>query len=444
MLKNQKWINYAEDFHIEYLQALDEGKDVKEYEELCDAVTRISISKEANLIAEEVAKILNNAPVTANYQYCEPSDLLEIKQSRPKKKHRSINKVNRENLFDKISGAWAGRIAGCLLGMPVEGYKRERLQHLLEATSNNPMSRYIMKKEFSENLIETLNIDPNNRWADNIGSSSPTDDDTDYTVMSLRILESYGRDFSPDNVMEAWLSYLPIISCCTAERVAYKNAAQGILPPVTAVYNNPFREWIGAQIRIDFYGYINPGEPEKAAEMAWRDASISHIKNGIYGAMFIAAMIACAFIHNDIKDIIETALQEIPEKCRLREKVIDVLGWYKDGMSDQEVIDQIHSMYDEYNGHHWCHAISNTVVVVAALLYGKGDFTKSICLAVQAAFDTDCNGATVGSIIGAMLGMSNIPAYWYETYNLAMRSNVLGYSHITVDELANKTLKYIE
>ncbi len=109
----------------------------------------------------------------------------------------------------------------------------------------------------------------------------------------------------PNDVFEAWLSWIPIFSTCTADRVAYKNAAMGMLALETASYFNPYRKWIGAQIGGDFFGYINPANPEKAAEMAGRDASVSHVKNGIYGEMLVAAMISAACVCDNVKMIIE-------------------------------------------------------------------------------------------------------------------------------------------
>ena len=142
--------------------------------------------------------------------------------------------------------------------------------------------------------------------------------------------------------------------------------------PETAVHNNPYREWIGAQIRGDFYGYINPGDPEKAAEMAWRDACISHVRNGIYGEMFVAAMNAAAMVTDDIITVIESGLDQNTVKVQVIQDVNQVLDWYKSGETVDKVIDYIHQQYDEYDAHDWCHTNSNAMVVVMALLLGYG------------------------------------------------------------------------
>jgi ADP-ribosylglycohydrolase len=182
------------------------------------------------------------------------------------------------------------------------------------------------------------------------------------------------------------------------------------------------------------------GDPVKAAEMAWRDASISHVKNGIYGEMFIAAMIAVAAVCDDVREVIEQALWEIPGNCRLRRDIDLVLGWHTNGDSVDDVIARIHGAYDEYSATGWCYTNANAMIVVMALLYGEKDFGRTICLSVQAAFDTDCNGATAGSIMGIMLGAGKINGYWPDAFHYKLRTSVEGYNLVTVDELVDKTM----
>jgi len=437
MLKYQPWVHYAPDMFTEWQQCMEEGHDVEGYRAMCEEIARRGAGWDD--IAEAVTAKMLAEPLRADYPYQEPSDYEGILAARPEKRH-ALEKVCPCTMEDRIRGAWTGRIAGCLLGKPVEGMRRPQLYALLRGTDNYPMHKYIRKGEFTEQLIADAHLNVNATWADNIGGIEPIDDDTNYTVFGMKMIQCYGKSFTPDDVMEGWLRFIPFLSLCTAERVAYRNGAAGLLPPESATYRNPFREWIGAQIRGDFFGYINPGDPEAAAGMAWRDAAISHVKNGIYGEMYCAAMIAAAAAADDIMTIIEAGLDEIPEKSRLRHDVELVLDWYRAGLNREALIEKIHETYNENTAHGWCHTNSNAMIVTMALLVGEGDFGKSVCAAVQAAFDTDCNGATVGSILGMRNGASGIPGCWSEPFGGRLLTSIQDNNNVSVDELVENTL----
>jgi ADP-ribosylglycohydrolase len=244
-------------------------------------------------------------------------------------------------------------------------------------------------------------------------------------------------------MMRSWLWYQPKDAYCTAERRAFINFVAGFTPPASATYMNPYREWIGAQIRGDYFGYINPGNPEMAAEMAWRDARISHIKNGIYGEMFASAMIAAAAVTDNVKDLILAGLGEVPETSRLYEDVMSVISMYDDGKTWEDVTKYIHEKWDEHTFHGWCHTISNAMICAMALLYGKGDFGKSICLAVQTGFDTDCNGATVGSVVGMMKGIDGIDEIWKAPFNDTLETTIFEVTKVKISECAKKTIEHM-
>src|SRR4028119_1954658 len=114
-------------------------------------------------------------------------------------------------------------------------------------------------------------------------------------------------------------------------------------PRPAAAPRAPARACTGAQIRADFFGYVAPGNPELAAEFAWRDACISHVKNGICGEMWAAAMIAAAFVTDDLYTLSEAGLSQIPERCRFAEDVRTVMGWHREGLSYDDASDRIHA-----------------------------------------------------------------------------------------------------
>lgn len=449
MLATHKWMRLGQDISIEYRQALEEGKDVTFLEARVKEIQSMEDSNpNKDNLADEIFELINRAPMIKGYPYEEPSDLDGIKNVKLKKPEVLDKNLCKEKLYHKVYGAWLGRVAGCLLGKPIEGWKKERLYGLLKDTGNFPISRYIssdISQEIKDRYeMKDVMYSQPVCWINNLKGTAPVDDDTNYTVLALKILENYGRNFTPDDVAESWLYHLPMLSTCTAERVAYRNIANSIYPPKSAVYKNPYREWIGAQIRGDFFGYINPGDPEKAAEFAWRDASISHTKNGIYGEMFIAAMLAAAAVSQDMEQIIEVGLSQIPEKCRLAEKVRQVVSWYKEGVACEKAIEKVHSIYNEYDGHDWCHTISNAMIVCIGLLYGEKDFEKSITIAIMGVFDTDCNGATVGSIVGMLLGADNLPDKWIAPLNDTLKTSIAGYETVKISDMARRTLSLIE
>jgi len=436
MYTKHPWIRLQRDMKIEWQQLRDEGYDVAEYKDLCAGLSASEEDREDEAVA--LAKKMRTAAINKDYGYYEPSDLAGIQEAAAHSFPAFDQMPGAAALKDKIAGAWTGRIFGCLLGKPVEGMRRDKLLPLLKGTDNYPMHKYIEQKDFGGGLIKDLGLNLSRCWRDKVDAIVPVDDDTNYTVFTLKLIETFGNEFTSADVMDSWLRWIPMLATCTAERAAYRNAAAGMLPPETATHNNPYREWIGAQIRGDFFGYITPGDPKKAAEYAFRDASISHIKNGIYGEMWVAAMTAAAAVCGSIPDIIKAGLAVIPAKCRLAEDVNKVLEWRANGVTAADAIELIHKKYDEHDAHDWCHACSNAMVVALALLYGNMDFGQSICLAVEAAFDTDCNGATVGSIMGMLLGTGGIGKEW--AFADKLMTSIDGYNLVAISDLTDKTM----
>ena len=160
--------------------------------------------------------------------------------------------------------------------------------------------------------------------------------------------------------------------------------------------------------------------------------------------MFIAAMLAQAAVSSNFEEIIQTGLKEIPVTSRLYSEVRNIIGLYYQGKTWEEICANIHSLYDEKTNYGWCHTNANAMIVVASLLYGEGDFGKSICLAVQSGYDTDCNGATVGSIFGMARGIDAIDESWIKPFESIINTAVAGYTRLKISQAVSKTLNAIK
>lgn len=436
------WEFYASALPDEYTQCIDEGLDIEQYKPLFDEIAKLPKDEIKKKLGDVIFEIVSNARPRPDYKYNEPSDPDGIKALLRGSPIRGD--VNPDTLFDKIHGAWVGRIVGCMLGKTVEGIRTNELIPFLKETGNFPLHRYIYRSDLTDEICDKYKFSFRHTvYADEI-DGMPVDDDTNYVILAQLIVDRYGKEFTPDNVAKIWLDSQNRNAYCTAERVAFRNLSSGYTPPFSAVYKNPYREWIGAQIRGDYFGYINPGNPEKAAETAWRDASISHIKNGIYGEMFISAMIASAAVESSTEKIIQSGLTQIPYTSRLYEAVSKVIDMHRSGTPKTECFDYIHSLFDEYTGYGWCHTIPNAMIVTASLLYGEGDFGKSICMAVETGFDTDCNGATVGSILGMANGIDGISEYWQKPINNTLHTSVFGVGTVRITDKVRETIEHIK
>ena len=436
------WEFYAGRLDVEYMQSIDEGLDIEEYKDVFEAVLRLPVSETKKKMGDALFEAVLAAKRKEGYKYIEPSDLEGIRDLC--KEYPLTGKVDKKNLEKQIHGAWMGRVCGCMLGKTLEGVKLHELVPFLKGSDNYPMHRYVYRSDVTEEVAQKYTYPlASKKFADEI-NGMPEDDDTNYVVLAQVLIDKYGKDFTPWDVSQVWISSQGKNSYCTAERVAYINFMNGYKPPQSAMYQNPYREWIGAQIRGDYFGYINPGNPKLAAEMAWRDASISHVKNGIYGEMFVSAMLAAAAVTNDMEEIILAGLGQIPHTSRLYEDIMSILEDYKAGVSQKEAFDKIHSKYNDRLSHWWCHTISNADIVVASLLYGEGDYAKSICMAVEAAFDTDCNGATVGSVIGMAYGIDSIPEYWQKPINDTLETTIFGVGTVKISDRVKKTMEHID
>lgn len=427
------WLEPEERLEHEFRQLREEGTDPSELEARWQEKAHLDLPQRR----QEALRLLDESRALRREGSAEdvPASLQELETGKPRT-------FSREALHDRILGGWTGRMAGCLLGKPVEKVPREGIRALLESVDEWPLQQYFTAEGVPDAVTDRY---PWNRasLSTSVRESivcMPEDDDINYAMLNLHVLEAYGLDFSTDDVATSWLEMMPVLTVFTAERVAYDNLLAYLTPPETALHRNPYREWIGAQIRADLWGWVSPGEPVRAAELAWRDARLSHSGNGVYGEMFVAAIIAASFTADDIKEVIAQGQRVIPEKSRLAEAIrfaVELPAQTKDW---EEVVDRLYARYGHY---HWVHTINNAALLTAALLYGEGDFERSITYAVMGGWDTDCNGATVGSVLGTMFGRQAIPGKWADPFDNRVRTSLKGFDNSRIDDLAQRTLAQV-
>lgn len=342
------------------------------------------------------------------------------------------------SLAERIRGGWLGRTVGNTLGKPVEGLTRDELGIYLRAAGHSPQTGYLPLLDPLPSGVPTLHPSAAEASA-GLFADVPRDDDIDWTILGLHLLETYGRGLTTEQIAAAWLDRVPFTQTYTAERAAYRNLVRGLTPPETATHRNPYREWIGALIRGDVFGYVNPGDPAQAARLALVDARLSHTANGLYGELWSAALVAAALATESAAEALHRALAVVPGRSRLAEALYGVLELADRGADAVTALDWVDSALGRYP---WVHTINNAALISIGLLWGEG-FMAAVGLTISGGRDTDSNGATVGSVYGALHGADAVPAELVGTTHIHVRSAVRDFDRITIDELALRTRRLV-
>jgi ADP-ribosylglycohydrolase len=343
-------------------------------------------------------------------------------------------------LADRLHGAWLARTVACVMGKPIEGLDRATIERYLRAAGAWPQTGYVPLVDPLPHGVARLHESAPFSVAGAF-DAAPRDDDTDYTVLGLHLLETYGTDLTAEDVAREWLDRLPFTQTFTAERATYRNLIQGDPAASAAVRRNPYREWIGALIRADAFGYAAPGEPAVAARLALADAQLSHRANGIYGELWAAALVAAAFTAPDTAGALRTAASWVPAGTRLREALDLVFAVHAAGASWDELVAELDALVGHYD---WVHTINNAAGIAAALLWGQDDFVRSVSSVIALGWDTDSAAATVGSVLGAMHGPGIVPAALAAPLDDTLRSAIRDYDRSRISELAQRTLRVVQ
>ena len=317
-------------------------------------------------------------------------------------KNKIPNRVtmSRETLMDKIKGAWAGQVLGCTYGGPTEFQYRGR-------------------------MIDDSRIIP---WGDpdyvaNYMKRVPTLYDDIYMDLTfVGVFDRLGLDAPVDSFAHSFANagyYL-----WHANQAARYNILRGIPAPASGHWrNNPHADDIDYQIEADYAGIMSPGMPNAASEISDRIGHIMNYGDGWYGGVYIGAMYSIAFVSNDIEYIVTEALKTIPRKSKFHRCIKDVIEIWRANPDDWrrgwQLCEERWGTSDVGCGEGALaplniDAVINSAYVVFGLLYGEGDFRKTIDIATRCGQDSDCNPASAAGILGTAIGYSNIPTEWIE------------------------------
>lgn len=286
--------------------------------------------------------------------------------------------MNKDFYLDKVRGGWFGKCLGGVAGMPFEGV---------------PFSPEMSRDDLHINEV------PN--------------DDLELQLVWLCGLKKHGLALDAAAFGELWRKYIP--HGCDEYCIALRNLRRGIEPPASGWKDNFFTDGMGAAIRSEIWAMLFPGRPDAAGYFAQLDAQVDHWGEGVYGEIFMSAAESIVFTDGNVENALRTALHKIPADTRLHRAAADIFRLYDADAPEADVREHIMLHYQRDSNFTSC--VMNLVFIIYALLWGRGDFIKTILLAVNCGRDTDCTGASCGAFLGIAKGMAVIPDEWKYAVN---------------------------
>jgi len=309
-----------------------------------------------------------------------------------------------KSLVDRIEAGWLAQIIGGAYGTCMEGY----------ATDN--ILRTYPRLDIYQRKPNTYN------------------DDITYELALLLAYEKNGKATTGHDIAMEWITRISF--GWSAEDMALRNLKAGLLPPESGHFNNPYCEWIGAQMRGAILGQLYPANPRMAAQAAWMDGEISHATNGILGEVFNAIMTSLAFSQNDLSKTVEMAIDMMPADSEYGKCVRFALAQCKKHSDWLSAWKPCEKEYERYN---WVHAYPNACAEVIALWFCEKDFTKLLSICGGCGQDVDCNAAQVATVFSTMYGLDSIPEYWKESIGDRLDTYVRGLKVLSIHHLAERT-----
>jgi hypothetical protein len=302
----------------------------------------------------------------------------------------------------RILHGWMGQIAGGAFGTALEGY----------VTAN-------LRAAFGE-------------IRDYVRTPNTYNDDITYELAFLEAFRRHGRNLTSEDVACSWVSYVPF--GWSAEEIALKNIGAGILPPASGFFNNPYREWIGAQMRGAVCGMLAPGDAEEASRLAFLDGVVSHHANGVLGEVFNAVLVALSFSIREVRPLLEACVAAIPSDSEYHMVVHETLKACRHGNDWESVWTSLEPRFRTYN---WIHCYPNAAAEVVALWFGDGDFDETMHIVGMIGYDVDCNAAQIMTAVAIL--NDDVPEKWMKPIGDEIVTYCRGMKKLSIRALAEDT-----